>query len=83
MRSDFDDFRAAFFDLAFSIATSYRNGGDFRLEKKAIENYCTTRYQGVCMADSQKPRQYTRDTATYAPEHTDSDHKGTQEHSKA
>ena len=30
MRSDFDDFRAAFFDLAFSIATAYRNGGDFR-----------------------------------------------------
>ena len=29
MRSDFGDFRAAFFDLAFSIATSYRNGGDF------------------------------------------------------
>ena len=30
MRSDFGDFRAAFFDLAFSIATSYRNGSDFR-----------------------------------------------------
>ena len=30
MRSDFGDFRATFFDLAFSIATSYRNEGDFR-----------------------------------------------------
>ena len=28
-RSDFGDFRAAFFDLAFSIAISYRNGGGF------------------------------------------------------
>ena len=65
MRSDFDDFRAAFFDLAFSIATSYRNGGDFRSEKIAIEKCCATRYQGVCMAHSQKPRENTRDTATH------------------
>ena len=57
MRSDFGDFRAAFFDLAFSIATSYRNGGDFRSEKMAIEKYCAIRYQGVCMIHSQKPRQ--------------------------
>ena len=64
LRSDLDDFRAAFFDLAFSIATSYRNGGDFRSEKMAIEKYCATRYQGVCMAHSQKPRENTRDTAT-------------------
>ena len=83
MRSDFDDFRAAFFDLPFSIATSYRNGGDFRSEKMMIENYCATRYQGVCMAHSQKPRENTRDTATYTPEDAGSDHEGTQEHSKA
>ena len=38
MRSDFGDFRAAFFDLAFSIATSYRNGGDFRSEKWRSKN---------------------------------------------
>ena len=38
MRSDFGDFRAAFFDLAFSIATSYRNGGDFRSEKWRSNN---------------------------------------------
>ena len=37
MRSDFDDFRATFFDLAFSIATSYINGCDFRSETMAIE----------------------------------------------
>ena len=57
MRSDFGDFRAAFFDLAFSIATSYRNGGDFRSEKMAIEKYCAIRDQGVCMIHSQKPTQ--------------------------
>ena len=28
LRSDFGDFRAAVFDLAFPIATSFRNGGD-------------------------------------------------------
>ena len=38
MRSNFGDFRAAFFDLAFSIATSYRNGGDFRSEKWRSNN---------------------------------------------
>ena len=38
MRSDFGDFRAVFFDLAFSIATSYRNGGDFRSEKWRSKN---------------------------------------------
>ena len=31
MRSDFDDFRAAFFDLAFSIATLYRRWGSFSI----------------------------------------------------
>ena len=75
MRLDFDDFRAAFFDLAFSIATSYRNGGDFRSDKMAIEKYCATRYQGVCMTHSQKPREKTRDTATLTPQHKGSDHK--------
>ena len=83
MRSDFDDFRAAFFDQAFLIATPYRNGGDFRSEKMAIEKYCRTIYQGVFMAHSQKPRENTRDTATRSAEHAGSDHKGTQEHSKA
>ena len=83
MRSDFDDFRAAFFDLVPSIATSYRNGGDFQSEKMAIEKYCATRYQGVCMTHSQKPRENTRDTATHTPEHTGSDHKSTHELSKA
>ena len=68
MRSDFDDFRVAFFDQAFSIAASYRNGGDFRSDKMAIEKYCATRYQGVCMAHSQKPRENTRDTATHVRE---------------
>ena len=38
MQSDFGDFRVAFFDLAFSIATSYRNGGDFRSEKWRSKN---------------------------------------------
>ena len=74
----FRGFRAAFFDLAFSIATSYRNGGDFRSEKIAIEKYCATRYQGVCMAHSQKPRENTRDTAIHTPEHEGSDPKSTQ-----
>ena len=83
MRSDFDDFRAVSFDLAYSIATSYRNGSGFRSEKMAIEKYCATRYQGVCMAHSQKPRENTRDTATHTPEHEGSDHKNTQEHWKA
>ena len=55
MRSDFDDFRAVFFDLAFSFATSYRNGDDFRSEKMAIEKYCATRYQGVRMSHSHRP----------------------------
>ena len=56
MRSDFDDFRAVFFDLGSSIATSYRNRGDFQSEKMAIEKYCAARYQGMCMIHSQKPR---------------------------
>ena len=34
MRSDFDNFRAVFFDPAFSIATSHRNGVDFQSEKR-------------------------------------------------
>ena len=34
--SDFDEFRAAFFDLAFSITTSYRNGGNFRSENMCV-----------------------------------------------
>ena len=75
MRSDFDDFRAAFLDPAFSIATSNRKGGDFRSENMAIKKYCATRYQGVCMTHSQKPRENTRDTATHTSEHTGSDHK--------
>ena len=70
MRPDIDDFRAAFFNPAFSIATSYRNGGDFRSEKMAIGKYCATRYQGVCMAHSQKPRENTRDTATQTHQST-------------
>ena len=65
MRSDFDDFRVAFFDLAFSIATSYRSEGDFRSEKMAIE-----RYQGVCIAHSQKPRENNRDAATQTHQST-------------
>ena len=71
MRSDFDDFRAEFFDLAFSIATSYRNGGDFRPEKMAmIEKYCATRYQGVCMAHPQKPRENTREIRQHTHQNT-------------
>ena len=56
MGSDFDDFRTAFFDLAFSITTPYRNGGHFRSESMAIEKK-RTRYQGVCMTLSHKPRE--------------------------
>ena len=84
MRSDFDDFRAAFFDLAFSIATSHRNGGDFRSEKLAIKKYCATRYQGASIAHSQKPTENTRDATTHTPEeeHKGSDHESTQEHPK-
>ena len=83
MRSYFDNFQAPFFDLAFSIATSYSNEGDFLSEKMTIEKYCATRYQSVCMTHSQKPRENTRDAATHTPEPTDLDHKGAQEHSKA
>ena len=68
MLSDFDDFRATFFDLAFSITTSYRNGGELRSEKMTIEKYRATRYQGVWMTHSQKPRGNTRDAATHTPE---------------
>ena len=46
-------------------------------EKMAIEKYCATRYQGVCMPHSQKPRENTKDTATHTPEHKVSDHKST------
>ena len=48
MRSDFDDFREVFFVLAFSIATLYRNGGDFRSEKMAIEKCCATKDTKAC-----------------------------------
>ena len=65
MRSDFGDFRAAFFDLALSIATSYRNGGGFRSEKMAIEKYCAIRDQGVCMIYSQNQDNYTKDSARH------------------
>ena len=71
MRSDFDDFRAIFFDLlALSIATLYRDGGGFQSEKIVIEKYCATRYRGVCMGHSQKPRENTRDTATHTHQST-------------
>ena len=80
MRSNFDDFRAAFFDLAFSIATLCRNGSHFRSENMAIERNSATRYQGVCIAHSPKPRENTTDAATHTPEHTSSDHKGIHEH---
>ena len=64
--SDFANFRAAFL---FSIATSYRDWGDFRLEKMAIEKYCATRYQGVCMAHSQK-KENTAETRQHAHQST-------------
>ena len=76
-------FRSGFFDLAFLIATSHRNGGESRSEKMEIEKYCATRYRGLCMAISQKPKENARGTASHKPEHTGSDYKGTQEHSKA
>ena len=44
-----DIFRAAFFDLAFSITTSYRNGIHFQSENIVIEKNRVTRYQGVCI----------------------------------
>ena len=84
MRSDFGDFRAAFFDLAFSIATSYINGGDFRSEKWRSNN--TARLDTkACARSTNKNQEKTPEIRnTHTPEHKRLDHKkSTQEHSKA
>ena len=46
------------------------HGVDSRSKKMAIEKYCATRYQGVSMAHSQKPRENTSDTATQQTHHS-------------
>ena len=84
MRSDFGDFRAAFFDLVFSIATSYRNGGDFRSEKWRSKNTAQLDTK-ACARPTNKNQEKTSEIRnTHTPEHKGSDHKkNTQEHSKA
>ena len=44
MGSDFDDFRAAFFNLAFSIATSYRKERPFSIRSKKTARQDTKAY---------------------------------------
>ena len=54
MRPDFGDFRAAFFDLAFSFTPSHGNGAEFSIREMLIEKSCATRYLGVCARPTHK-----------------------------
>ena len=84
MRSDFGDFRAAVFDLAFSIATSYRNGDDFRSEKWRSKNTARLETKACARPTNKNQEKASEIRNTHTPEHKGSDHKkSTQEHSKA
>ena len=60
MRPDFGDFRAAFFDLAFSFTPSHGNGADFRSRKWWSKN--TARLDTKACARPTHKNQYKSDT---------------------
>ena len=60
-RSDFDDFRAAFFHQAFPIATSYIDWGDFRSEdsdRKILHDKIPRHVHGPLTKTERKQQRY-------------------------